>query len=150
MTLRGTPYDPEYRFDEGIPQMINMNAIFEPLGVLLWIATFVCMILWPNGKDFRLAFEQPPVAVYRTATIIAGLQIFLCIAQCWLVIRERRFIKIHIARCHDPVEVDHGLGADNFEQIEMQALPERSVRPSASMATVTSFQGSDVHPSSFV
>ncbi|MCJ1438890.1 hypothetical protein MMC27_008280 [Xylographa pallens] len=141
MTLRRTPYDPEYVFDQGIPQLINMNVILEPLGILLWTATFVCMILWPTGKDFRLAFEKPPIAVYRSATAVAGLQILLCIAQCWLVIRERQFIKIHIARCHEPVQVDHGLGADNLEQIEMRPLPQGSDDSSPPMGIIVS-----VHP----
>ncbi|MCJ1378990.1 hypothetical protein MMC17_002089 [Xylographa soralifera] len=150
MTLRRVPYDPEHNFDQGIPQLIKINAIFEPLGILIWAAVFVCMILWPNGKDFRLAFEKPPIVVYRSATAVAGLQILLCIAQCWLVFRERQFIKIHIDRCHDHVPVDHGLDADNFEQIEMRPVPQRSIHPSASMATIGSIQGSEVHPASFV
>ena len=77
MTIRRTPYDPEYRYDQGIPQLINMNAFFEPLGVLLWIATFVSMILWPNGKDFRLAFVKPPIVLYHTATVLAGIQMYV-------------------------------------------------------------------------
>ncbi|MCJ1291767.1 hypothetical protein MMC34_003312 [Xylographa carneopallida] len=150
MTLRRTPYDPEYAFDQGIRELNNMNALFEPLGVLLWTATFVCMILWPNGKDFRLAFVKPPVALYRSGTVVTGVQILLSVAQCWLVIRERQFVKIHIARCHDPVVVDHGLGADNFEHVEMRPLPQRAVHPRPSIGTMSTVHGSDVHPASFV
>ncbi|MCJ1392637.1 hypothetical protein MMC18_005507 [Xylographa bjoerkii] len=150
MTMRRTPFNPKCKYDKGIVQLIKMNAFLEACGILFWTAVFVSMILSPSGQNFRLTFEKPPTVLWYIATGAAGLQIILCLAQNWLLIRERQFIKIHVDRCKDHLQPARGFGIDNFEQVEMRPLPQRSIYPSPSMASMNSVTGSGVHPASFV
>ncbi|MCJ1405863.1 hypothetical protein MMC11_009093 [Xylographa trunciseda] len=150
MTMRRVPYDPKSPYDRGIPKLIKMNAFFEFLGIFLWAAVLVSMVLWPTGKSFRLLFEKPPFGLYYAGAGAAGLQILLCLAQNWLVLRERQFIKIHVARCRDNLRPNPGLGIDNFERIELRALPQRTVHQSASIASMGTVGGGSVRPTNFV
>ena len=75
MTLRRTPYDPDCVWDRGIRDLIYINAFFEFCGIFFWSILLTCMVIWPTGKDFRLAFERPPFVLYYVAAGFAGAQV---------------------------------------------------------------------------